>query len=121
MMAEGFAPDIISSDVHAICIDGPAFDQVTTLSKFLPLGMDLTEIIRASTETPARALRRPELGTLRPGSIGDVSVLSLRQGSFDLVDTRGEIVTVPERLFAEGCVIAGKWFQRAGKVDTKAA
>ncbi|MEZ5848931.1 MAG: amidohydrolase/deacetylase family metallohydrolase [Geminicoccaceae bacterium] len=121
MMAEGFPPDVISSDVHAICIDGPAFDQVTTLSKFLPLGMDLSEIIRASTETPARALRRPELGTLRPGSIGDVSVLSLRQGSFDLVDTRGEIVTVPERLFAEGCVIAGKWFQRAGKVDTKAA
>ena len=36
-LAGGFAPDTISSDVHKLCIDGPAFDQVTTLSKFLCL------------------------------------------------------------------------------------
>ena len=30
MLANGFSPDTISSDVHALCIDGPAFDQVTT-------------------------------------------------------------------------------------------
>ena len=35
MLANGFYPDTISSDVHALCIDGPAFDQVTTMSKFL--------------------------------------------------------------------------------------
>src|SRR5207244_13508285 len=36
----------ISSDVHALCINGPAFDQVTTMSKFLCLGMPLTEKLR---------------------------------------------------------------------------
>ncbi|MFT3974066.1 MAG: amidohydrolase/deacetylase family metallohydrolase [Amaricoccus sp.] len=113
MMAAGFPPDVISSDVHALCIDGPAFDQVTTLSKFLPLGMSLSEIVRASTEAPAKALRRTELGTLKPGSPGDASILSLRRGSFDLADVCGEIVTVPERIFAEGCVIGGSWFQKA--------
>jgi len=116
MMAQGFPPDVISSDVHTLCINGPAYDLVTTLSKFLPLGMSLPEIIRASTEAPARAVRRPDLGTLRPGSAGDVSVLSLREGSFDLEDTLRETVTVPERIFAEGCVIGGKWFQQVGKV-----
>ena len=116
MMAQGFPPDVISSDVHTLCVNGPAYDLVTTLSKFLPLGMSLPEIIRASTEAPARAVRRPDLGTLRPGSAGDVSVLSLREGSFDLEDTLRETVTVPERIFAEGCVIGGKWFQQAGKV-----
>lgn len=30
MLANGFPPDTISSDVHALCIEGPAFDQVTT-------------------------------------------------------------------------------------------
>src|SRR5499427_4341148 len=45
MLANGFYPDTISSDVHALCIDGPAFDQVTTLSKFLCLGMPLDEVI----------------------------------------------------------------------------
>lgn len=112
MMAAGFPPDVISSDVHALCIDGPAYDQVTTLSKFLPLGMSLTEIVRASTEAPAAALRRPELGTLKPGSVGDASVLSLRPGRFPLEDVRGEVVEVPERLFAEGCVIGGTWFHQ---------
>ena len=49
MLANGFTPDTISSDVHALCINGPAFDQVTTLSKFLCLGMSLPEVVRAST------------------------------------------------------------------------
>lgn len=115
MMAEGFPPDVISSDVHALCIDGPAFDQVTTLSKFLPLGMSLTEIIRASTETPAKALQRPELGSLKPGTVGDASILSMPTGKFDLADVLGEVVTVDQRIFAEGCVIGGKWFKEAGK------
>ena len=35
MLANGFQPDTISSDIHVLCIDGPAFDQVTTMSKFL--------------------------------------------------------------------------------------
>jgi dihydroorotase len=117
MMAAGFPPDVISSDVHALSIDGPAFDQVTTLSKFLPLGMSLAEIVRAATETPARAVRRPELGTLKVGSVADASVLSLRGGSHALSDARGETVTVPQRIFAEGCVIGGSWFRNAEAVN----
>jgi dihydroorotase len=116
MLANGFLPDTISSDVHKLCINGPAFDQVTTLSKFLPLGMSLAEIVRAATETPARAVRRPELGTLKVGSVADASVLSLRGGSHALSDARGETVTVPQRIFAEGCVIGGSWFRNAEAV-----
>lgn len=109
MIAEGFLPDTISSDVHALCIDGPAYDQVTTLSKFLALGRPLAEVIAASTVNAARALRRPELGTLKPGSVGDASVLDLRRGSFALEDVRGEIVTAEERIFGAGLVLDGRW------------
>src|SRR5678816_314538 len=42
MLANGFYPDTISSDVHTLCIEGPAYDQVTTLSKFLCMGMPLS-------------------------------------------------------------------------------
>ena len=56
MLAEGFAPDTISSDIHALCINGPAYDQVTTLSKFLALGMRLGDVIAASTVNAAAAL-----------------------------------------------------------------
>src|SRR5215475_624956 len=56
MLANGFFPDTISSDVHALCINGPAFDQVTTMSKFLCLGMPLANVIAASTVNAAFAL-----------------------------------------------------------------
>src|SRR6202045_325980 len=39
MLTAGFLPDVISSDVHALSINGPAFDQITTMSKLLSLGM----------------------------------------------------------------------------------
>ncbi len=108
-LAHGFPPDIISSDVHTLSIDGPAFDQLVTMSKLLCLGMGLGDVVRASTETPARAIRRPELGTLKPGSVGDASVLDLVGGEFDYVDVVGEAVKGDKRLFPAGMVVGGKW------------
>jgi len=110
MLAEGFAPDTISSDIHTLCIDGPVYDQVTTLSKFLALGMRLRDVIAASTVNAAAALNRPELGTLKPGGVGDASILSLEEGEFPLEDVLGEVVTTGERLFAKGVVIGGRWW-----------
>ncbi len=110
MMDKGFPPDTISSDIHALCLEGPAHDQVTTLSKFLALGMPLADVIAASTVTAAKALSRPDLGTFRPGSAGDASILSLEDGAFALEDVRGEVVTAKQRLFARGVVVGGRWW-----------
>lgn len=110
MMDKGFPPDTISSDIHALCIDGPAHDQVTTLSKFLALGMPLSDVIAASTVTAAKALSRPDLGTFKLGSAGDASILSLEDGEFPLEDVRGEIVMSRQRLFAQGVVVGGRWW-----------
>jgi dihydroorotase len=116
MLANGFYPDTISSDVHALCINGPAFDQVTTLSKFLCMGMPLADVIAASTLNAAMALRRPELGTLKPGSVGDATILSVREGQFDYVDVVGEHMTGDKRIVSDGVVIAGRWWHpRDGK------
>ena len=108
MIANGFYPDTISSDVHSLCIDGPAFDQVTTLSKFLELGVPLSDVIAMSTANAAKALGKPELGTLKPGSPGDATLLSLREGEFDLCDAVGEHLTTRQRLFSEGVVLGGR-------------
>jgi dihydroorotase len=113
MLAAGFLPDTISSDIHVLCIDGPVYDQVTTLSKFLALGMSLPDVIAASTINAAKILRRPELGTFKPGSVGDASILDLRRGSFELEDVLGEKVTAKEKLFAAGVVIGGRWWHPA--------
>jgi dihydroorotase len=123
MLANGFEPDTISSDVHMLCINGPAFDQVTTLSKFLCMGMPLDRVIAASTVTAAMALKRPELGSLKPGCVGDATILSIKEGKFDYVDVVGEHMTGDRRILSTGVVIAGKWWhpKRSGKFRRIAA
>jgi len=110
MLANGFLPDTISSDVHQLCIDGPAFDQVTTMSKFLCMGVELPEVIRRSTINAAAALKRPELGSLKPGSVGDATILSVQDGRFDYVDVVGETMQGDRKIVSEGVVIGGKWW-----------
>lgn len=110
MMDEGFPPDTISSDVHALCIDGPAYDLVTTMSKFLALGMPIADVVAASTVRAAQALRRSDIGVLTPGAVGDASVLSIEDGEFLLQDARGEVVTAHKRIFAKAAVVGGEWW-----------
>lgn len=115
MLAEGILPDVISSDVHVLCCDGPAFDVLAVMSKFMALGMPLTEVIRATTQNPARALRRPELGALRPGTPGDATILELADGRFEHVDVSGEVILAETGLVSRGMVLRGQWWSEGGE------
>ena len=110
MLANGFYPDTISSDIHILCINGPAFDQVTTMSKFLCMGMPFSDVVAASTVNAAMALRRPELGSLKPGSVGDATLLSIQEGKFDYVDVVGEHLIGDRKIVSEGVVLGGRWW-----------
>ena len=114
MVAEGFAPDVISSDVHVLCVDGPAFDLLVCMSKMLAFGMPLGDVIAAATRTPAAAISRPELGTLAVGSVGDAAVLSLVAGQFPYADVVGKTMVGDSRLVSEGIVIGGRWLANDG-------
>jgi dihydroorotase len=114
MLAAGFPPDVISSDVHALCIDGPAYDNLVTMSKFLNLGMGLAEIVRAVTATPAGLLRRGDLADLAPGSTGDATVLRIADGSFRFVDVLGQTMTGRQRFELDSVVVAGALWHEAG-------
>jgi dihydroorotase len=110
MLANGFMPDTISSDIHTLCIDGPAFDQVTTMSKFLCMGVSLHDVVKASTLNAGMMLQRPEYGSLKPGCLGDATILSLREGRHEYVDVVGEKLIGDRRIVAEGVVLKGKWW-----------
>jgi dihydroorotase len=114
MLDAGFMPDTISSDVHLLNLEGPVFDQATTLSKFLSLGTPLTDVIRATTANAAAAIRRAELGTLRPGSAGDATVFRLSDGKFTYVDSTGEQMTGNQKILIEGIALKGHWWHPAG-------
>ena len=70
----------------------------------------LTDVIRAATQNPAQALRRPELGTLAIGTPGDASVLEVRYGPHSHTDVLGESIVAQDRLVARGLVIGGAWW-----------
>lgn len=92
LMAAGRKPDVISTDLHQLSINGPAYDLPTCLSKFLHLGMSLPDVIRAATTRPAEILGLDrETGTLRPGSIADIALFRLLEGQFPLYDIWGEM------------------------------
>jgi dihydroorotase len=110
MLAAGFPPDVISSDVHSLSINGPAFDQLVTMSKFLCLGMNLVDVIRASTAAPATALGRADIGRLEIGAAGDATLLELAEGEFDYRDVLGESRSGRWRLKVRGLVVAGRWW-----------
>jgi len=86
MLAKGILPDVISTDIHQIAIQGPMFDMPTTLSKFLLLGMSLPEVIERATSRPAAAMRTPHLGSLKPGSPADVALFRIEEGDFTFQD-----------------------------------
>jgi dihydroorotase len=110
MLAAGFLPDAISSDVHTLSINGPAFDQLMTMSKFLCLGMELVDVIRASTAAPAAALGRTDIGSLETGAVGDATALELAEGEFEYRDVLGEVLSGRWRLKPRGLVVGGRWW-----------
>jgi dihydroorotase len=86
-MAQGFAPDTISTDLHSSSILLPESDMPNCISKLMNLGMKLQDAILRSTVNPAKAISRfPELGTLGEGRTADIAVLELRSGVYAFKD-----------------------------------
>src|SRR5713101_1420886 len=84
---QGLLPDTISTDIHKRSIMLPRANMTTTMSKLLNLGMTIEQIIERSTVNPAKAIRRPELGTLSEGAVADIAVLELQKGKFGFLDS----------------------------------
>jgi dihydroorotase len=110
MLKNEFIPDVISSDVHIMSIDGPAYNMLVTMSKFLALGLDLEDVVRMSTINAARAIRKEDRGSLKPRMLGDATVLEIGRGKFTFVDVVGETIEGEQQLACRGIVLGGKWW-----------
>jgi dihydroorotase len=107
-MEQGFGPDSISTDLHQHSFLIPQATMINCMSKILNLGMPLEEVIYRSTVTPAREIRRPELGTLSAGGVADIAVLELMKGKFGLVDSGHARLDATQKLRCMLTVRAGK-------------
>jgi dihydroorotase len=109
MLANGFMPDVISSDIHALNADGSTSGLLSVMSKFYSLGCDLPSVVRAATAKPAEALRRGILGHLGVGALGDATILASENGDFTFRDAVGETLRGERRLVLRGVVAGGQW------------
>ena len=88
-LKSGFYPNTISTDLHIGSMNNAMKDLLNVMSKFMLMGMEFKEVIKASTWNPAKAIKREELGNLSVGAPADVAVLSLTQGDFGFFDYTG--------------------------------
>jgi len=113
-LKQEFLPDTISTDLYSANINGPVFDMVTTLSKFLLLGLSLRQVVERATVNPTRVFNfGAEIGTLRPGAEADVSVLELREGNFVFVDSSRKTRTGRQKLEPVVTIRGGKAYYPA--------
>jgi dihydroorotase len=105
---EGFFPNSISTDIHTGSMNNAMKDMLTTMSKFLAMGMSLQSVIQASTSNPAMEIKREELGNLSVGTEADVAILNIREGKFGFFDYTGFKVEANKKLECELTMRAGK-------------
>jgi predicted amidohydrolase len=109
-IADGFLPDVISTDLTVLTmyIDY-AFGVPYLMSKYLSLGVKLMDVVAACTSTPASLMGlKGVLGTLAPGAVADVAILRRVQRPTRFKDTPGEIFVGDQLLINQMTVLGGK-------------
>jgi dihydroorotase len=91
---------------------GDRLDLPLCMSKFLALGVPLTDVVAAATSHPAAALGlSDQIGSLRAGVPADVGLFRLVDGPVSFTDVSGNVRTGNQRLvnaatFIDGCRLA---------------
>jgi dihydroorotase len=108
---QNFLPDTIGTDLGGISYNGPVYDLVTELSKFLTVGLTLDQLIERVTIRPTRVFNfGVELGTLKPGAVADITILDVREGLFTFTDSTGVKRTGKQKLQSVAAIRAGKTY-----------
>ena len=107
-LAAGFYPNTISTDLHTGSMNAAMKDMLNVMTTFLAMGMELPDVLEASTWKPAQVIQRTELGHLSEGAIADLSILNIREGDFTLWDRTGQKVPSENKLECEVTLKDGK-------------
>lgn len=118
-MEQGVKPTTISSDLHVYNINGPVYDLINVVNKFLYLGMSIDDALAMVTKIPADTILMPgQVGTLEKGAWGDAVIFELRDGEFQLIDANGE-ARISSQILEPIVVIKSGKVYRQNKHKTK--
>jgi len=111
-IADGFFPDIISTDLNKNTIfNGVCFNLPWVMSKYIALGMDLMSVVNACTYGPAVAMNMSDIiGSLQLGKQADVSIFQLcnRKCTFKDIDNYeliGNCILIPKMTIKKGRIV----------------
>jgi dihydroorotase len=117
-LRQGLAPATISSDLHHYNVNGPVFDLATTMSKFLFLGLPLTEVLAKTTSVPAGLLGLDDrLGAIREGYLADITIFKLAEGEFRFEDSMKQQVVGRQKLEPVAVIRGGRIYRSALRVQ----
>lgn len=114
IMNTGFWPDTFSTDWTPEGRLTGVIDLPNCMSKLLGYGMTVEQAVARVTWNPSRIF--PvfyDRGTLNVGAPADVTVLELRDGSFEFLDNFKNTITGRQRFFPSETILGGKRIQRA--------
>lgn len=109
-MDQGFLPDMLSTDGIGVSMyRAKLFSLPVVMSKILALGMPLYEVVRATTQTPAKNLGlEGVVGTLAPGALADVCVMKKEERPVVFTDSYGAEQKAEYILSPQMTIRAGK-------------
>jgi dihydroorotase len=111
-MKAGLLPDTISTDWVPMGRTDQILNIGNVLSKFLMLGMSLSQVIACVTVNAATAMPAFKgLGTLAVGAPADVAIMELRKGSFEFDDNEHAKRTGQLKLVTTATVSGGRKIQ----------
>ena len=83
-------------------------DLLNVMSKFLNIGLNLNEVVSATTWDAAKVIKRDDLGHLSLGAVADITILNLRIGKFGFVDTKDKKVSGDKKIECEMTIKDGQ-------------
>lgn len=93
------------------------FSLVSAMTSMLALGLTLEQVVPMVTSNAARMIgMQDELGSLRVGSVADISVLSDERGRWILSDNEGTKVEAKRLLQPVFCLRAGERFDASAAI-----
>lgn len=107
-LKQGLPPNSFGTDLHRNSVNAGMKDMMNVMSKYMAMGMKLEEAILRATWSPARAIKREDLGHLSKGAVADVAVWTLRKGQFGFVDAGGNRIEGDKKMEAELTLREGK-------------
>ncbi len=103
-------PDCISTDLITFsAYQERLFSLPVVMTRLWTLGMPLVEVIRATTETPAKLMgMEGEIGTLKPGAFADITVMKIEDREYTFTDSYGNSLPAHQIMIPQMTMKNGK-------------